>query len=72
MRRLPDCYRCTGHFTKATKDSDFAVFMELQSECDLSGGYTVPPPKTFSEKMNEAAKAAQCDIWALHADHIIG
>ncbi|MFA4823824.1 MAG: class II fructose-bisphosphate aldolase [Methanoregula sp.] len=56
---------------KAAKDTDSALFMELaRSECDLSGGYTGFTPKTFSEKMNEAAKAAQCDIWALHADHI--
>ncbi|HUT39524.1 MAG TPA: class II fructose-bisphosphate aldolase [Methanoregula sp.] len=56
---------------KAAKDTDSAVFMELaRSECDLNGGYTGLTPKDFSEKMNEAAKAAQCDIWALHADHI--
>ena len=56
---------------QAAKDTDSAVFMELaRSECDLKGGYTGFTPKTFSEKMNEAAKAAQCDIWALHADHI--
>jgi len=56
---------------RAAKDTDSAVFMELaRSECDLSGGYTGFTPKTFSEKMNEAAKAEQCDIWALHADHI--
>lgn len=56
---------------KAAKDSDSAVFVELaRSECDLSGGYTGLTPRDFSEKMNEAAKAAQCDIWALHADHI--
>jgi fructose-bisphosphate aldolase class II len=56
---------------KAAKDTDSAVFVELaRSECDLSGGYTGLTPKDFSEKMNEAAKAAQCDIWALHADHI--
>lgn len=56
---------------QAAKDTDSAVFMELaRSECDLSGGYTGFTPKTFSEKMNDAAKAARCDIWALHADHI--
>ena len=56
---------------KAAKDTDSAVFLELaRSECDLSGGYTGLTPRDFSEKMNEAAKAAQCDIWALHADHI--
>ena len=56
---------------KAAKDTDSAVFMELaRSECDLNGGYTGFTPKTFSEKMNEAAKAAQFDVWALHADHI--
>jgi fructose-bisphosphate aldolase class II len=56
---------------KAAKDTDSAVFMELaRSECDLSGGYTGLTPKDFSEKMNEAAQAAQCDVWALHADHI--
>jgi fructose-bisphosphate aldolase, class II len=56
---------------KAAKDTDSAVFVELaRSECDLSGGYTGLTPRDFSEKMNEAAKAAQCDIWALHADHI--
>jgi fructose-bisphosphate aldolase class II len=56
---------------KAAKDTDSAVFVELaRSECDLGGGYTGLTPKLFSEKMNEAAKAAQCDTWALHADHI--
>jgi len=56
---------------KAAKDTDSAVFMELaRSECDLNGGYTGFTPKTFSEKMNEAAKAEEFDIWALHADHI--
>ncbi|MFA4848645.1 MAG: class II fructose-bisphosphate aldolase [Methanoregula sp.] len=56
---------------KAAKDTDSAVFMELaRSECDLKGGYTGFTPKTFSEKMNEAAKAVGFDIWALHADHI--
>ena len=56
---------------QAAKDTDSAVFMELaRSECDLNGGYTGFTPRTFSEKMSEAAKAAQCDIWALHADHI--
>jgi fructose-bisphosphate aldolase class II len=56
---------------QAAKDTDSAVFMELaRSECDLNGGYTGFTPKLFSEKMNEAAKAVQFDIWALHADHI--
>ena len=55
----------------AAKDTDSAVFMELaRSECDLNGGYTGLTPKVFSEKMNEAALAAQCNVWALHADHI--
>jgi fructose-bisphosphate aldolase, class II len=55
----------------AAKDTDSAVFMELaRSECDLNGGYTGLTPKDFSEKMNEAALEAQCDVWALHADHI--
>jgi fructose-bisphosphate aldolase class II len=56
---------------QAAKDTDSAVFMELaRSECDLKGGYTGFTPKTFSEKMNDAAKAVGFDIWALHADHI--
>jgi fructose-bisphosphate aldolase class II len=56
---------------KAAKDTDSAVFLELaRSESDLKGGYTGLTPKDFSEKMGEAAKAAQFDIWALHADHI--
>ncbi|MDP2798108.1 MAG: class II fructose-bisphosphate aldolase [Methanoregula sp.] len=56
---------------RAAKDTDSAVFMELaRSECDLNGGYTGFTPQVFSEKMNEAAKAAEFDIWALHADHI--
>ena len=56
---------------KAAKDADSAVFMELaRSECDLKGGYTGFTPKTFSERMNKAAKAVEFDIWALHADHI--
>ena len=56
---------------KAAKDSDSAVFMELaRSECDLKGGYTGLTPHDFGEKMREAANTAQCDVWALHADHI--
>jgi fructose-bisphosphate aldolase class II len=56
---------------KAAKDTDSAVIMELaRSECDLKGGYTGLTPKDFSERMKEAAKGTQCDIWALHADHI--
>ena len=56
---------------QAAKDTDSAVFMELaRSECDLNGGYTGLTPKDFSKKMQEAAKAVQFDIWALHADHI--
>jgi fructose-bisphosphate aldolase class II len=56
---------------RAAKDTDSAVFMELaRSECDLNGGYTGLTPKDFSARMSEAAKAAQCDVWALHADHI--
>jgi fructose-bisphosphate aldolase class II len=56
---------------KAAKDTDSAVFLELaRSESDLKGGYTGLTPRDFSEKMREAAKEAQCDIWALHADHI--
>ena len=56
---------------KAAKDTDSAVFMELaRSECDLKGGYTGLTPHDFSEKMNEAAKAVEFDVWALHADHI--
>jgi fructose-bisphosphate aldolase class II len=56
---------------KAAKDTDSAVFMELaRSECDLKGGYTGLTPKDFSERMKEAARDVQFDIWALHADHI--
>jgi fructose-bisphosphate aldolase class II len=56
---------------RAAKDTDSAVFMELaRSECDLKGGYTGFTPKTFSETMNNAARAEEFDIWALHADHI--
>ncbi|MEI6292716.1 MAG: class II fructose-bisphosphate aldolase [Methanomicrobiales archaeon] len=56
---------------QAAKDTDSAVFMELaRSECDLKGGYTGLTPKDFSEKINDAAKEVQFDIWALHADHI--
>jgi fructose-bisphosphate aldolase class II len=56
---------------RAAKDTDSAVFMELaRSECDLKGGYTGLTPKDFSEKIREAAKAEEFDIWALHADHI--
>ncbi|MGD0534398.1 MAG: class II fructose-bisphosphate aldolase [Methanoregula sp.] len=56
---------------KAAKDTDSAVFMELaRSESDLKGGYTGMTPQVFSEKMNAAAKATGCDVWALHADHI--
>ena len=56
---------------RAAKDTDSAVFMELaRSECDLKGGYTGLTPKDFSEKIREAAKAVEFDIWALHADHI--
>jgi fructose-bisphosphate aldolase class II len=56
---------------RAAKDTDSAVFMELaRSECDLKGGYTGLTPRDFSEKMREAAKAVEFDVWALHADHI--
>jgi len=56
---------------RAAKDTDSAVFMELaRSESDLSGGYTGLKPQDFSERMRSAAEAAQCDVWALHADHI--
>ncbi|MEN6610946.1 MAG: class II fructose-bisphosphate aldolase [Methanoregulaceae archaeon] len=56
---------------RAAKDTDSAVFMELaRSECDLKGGYTGMTPRDFSEKMQKAARETECDIWALHADHI--
>ena len=56
---------------KAAKDTDSAVFMELaRSECDLKGGYTGLTPKDFGERIRQAAKEVQFDIWALHADHI--
>ena len=56
---------------QAAKDTDSAVFMELaRSECDLKGGYTGLTPKDFSEKINDAAREVQFDVWALHADHI--
>jgi len=56
---------------QAAKDTDSAVFIELaRSECDLKGGYTGLTPKDFSDKINEAAKDVQFDVWALHADHI--
>ncbi|MDP2766385.1 MAG: class II fructose-bisphosphate aldolase [Candidatus Methanoperedens sp.] len=56
---------------RAAKDTDSAVFMELaRSECDLKGGYTGLTPKTFSERVRQAASDAECDVWALHADHI--
>lgn len=56
---------------RAAKDTDSAVFMELaRSESDLKGGYTGMTPQVFSEKMEAAATAIGCDIWALHADHI--
>ena len=56
---------------RAARDTDSAVFMELaRSESDLSGGYTGMTPQVFSEKMQAAATATGCDVWALHADHI--
>ncbi len=56
---------------RAAKDTDSAVIMELaRSECDLKGGYTGLKPKDFAEKMREAARKEEFDIWALHADHI--
>src|SRR4030043_1608017 len=56
---------------KAAKDTDSAVFMELaRSECDLKGGYTGLTPQAFSDRMRKAASEVQCDVWALHADHI--
>ena len=56
---------------RAAKDTDSAVIMELaRSECDLKGGYTGLKPKDFAEKMQEAARKEEFDIWALHADHI--
>ncbi len=56
---------------RAAKDTDSAVFMELaRSECDLKGGYTGLTPRIFSERVRQAAQDTECDIWALHADHI--
>lgn len=56
---------------KAAKDTDSAVFLELaRSESDLKGGYTGLTPQAFSDKMRKAASEVQCDVWALHADHI--
>ncbi len=56
---------------KAAKDTDSAVFLELaRSESDLKGGYTGLTPQAFSDKMRKAASVVQCDVWALHADHI--
>jgi len=56
---------------RAAKDTDSAVFMELaRSESDLTGGYTGLKPQDFSDRMRNAAEAVQCDVWALHADHI--
>ena len=56
---------------RAAKETDSAVFMELaRSECDLKGGYTGLTPKDFADKINDAAKEVEFDIWALHADHI--
>jgi fructose-bisphosphate aldolase class II len=56
---------------RAAKDTDSAVFMELaRSECDLKGGYTGLTPDAFSERVRKAAVDTECDIWALHADHI--
>ena len=56
---------------KAAKDTGSAVFLELaRSECDLKGGYTGLTPQAFSDRMRKAASEVQCDVWALHADHI--
>jgi fructose-bisphosphate aldolase class II len=56
---------------RAARDTDSAVFMELaRSESDLTGGYTGLKPQDFSERMRNAAEAVQCEVWALHADHI--
>jgi len=56
---------------KAAKDTDSAVFLELaRSESDLKGGYTGLTPQAFSDRMRKAASEVQCDVWALHADHI--
>jgi fructose-bisphosphate aldolase class II len=56
---------------RAAKDTDSAVFMELaRSESDLTGGYTGLKPQDFSDRMRNVAEAVQCDVWALHADHI--
>ncbi|MBN2251407.1 MAG: class II fructose-bisphosphate aldolase [Candidatus Altiarchaeota archaeon] len=55
----------------AAKETDTPVIIEIaRSECDLKGGYTGYTPKDFAEKVMEAAKKAQNDKWALHADHI--
>jgi fructose-bisphosphate aldolase, class II len=56
---------------RAAQDTDSAVFMELaRSESDLRGGYTGMTPQLFAEKMQAAAQATGCSVWALHADHI--
>jgi fructose-bisphosphate aldolase class II len=56
---------------QAAKDTGSAVLMELaRSECDLKGGYTGLTPQDFSDRVNKAAADVQCDVWALHADHI--
>ncbi len=56
---------------KAAKDTGSAVFLELaRSESDLKGGYTGLTPQAFSDRMRKAAGEVQCDVWALHADHI--
>lgn len=56
---------------KAAKKLDAAIIFELATtECNHHIGYTGLTPKTFSEKINEAAEEVGHDIWVLHADHI--
>ncbi|MBN2421591.1 class II fructose-bisphosphate aldolase [Candidatus Woesearchaeota archaeon] len=70
---------CNTRITKGTirgilnaaKKTDSPVLIELaKSECDINRGYTGHTPESLAKDAFQAAKEAEYDIWALHADHI--
>ncbi len=56
---------------RAAKKVDAPVIIELaKSECNVNVGYTGHTPDSLAKAAKQAAREAQHDIWALHADHI--
>jgi len=56
---------------KAAKDTENIVILELAlSEMNLKGGYTGMTPKTFAERVRQAADNVGWYGYVLHADHI--